>query len=240
VVTGDPVGFRQLFTNLLENAVRHGGRPDLVVAADLSGGGGAAGPDDLAVGAPGENVGATVDAGAVSLIESADDGSGLPAGAVQQRFFQGNGGVPGASETGDRFGAALATGDFDDNLVVGTPGEDVGTLADAGAVVSLCGSDGVIGGCAASILTQSNPETGDNYGASLAPGNFDGNEFVDLAIGAPGETVTGRTAAGAADARDGALLGLPADPDEPLYFQGNDGVPGTAETGDRFAAALSA
>jgi two-component system sensor kinase FixL len=34
VVTGDPVGFRQLFTNLLENAVRHGGRPDLVVEAD--------------------------------------------------------------------------------------------------------------------------------------------------------------------------------------------------------------
>jgi signal transduction histidine kinase len=31
VVTGDPVGFRQLFTNLLENALRHGGRPDLVV-----------------------------------------------------------------------------------------------------------------------------------------------------------------------------------------------------------------
>jgi len=34
VVTGDPVGFRQLFTNLLENAVRHGGRPDLVVVVD--------------------------------------------------------------------------------------------------------------------------------------------------------------------------------------------------------------
>jgi PAS domain S-box-containing protein len=34
VVAGDPVGFRQLFTNLLENAVRHGGRPDLVVIVD--------------------------------------------------------------------------------------------------------------------------------------------------------------------------------------------------------------
>jgi PAS domain S-box-containing protein len=31
VVTGDPTGLRQLFTNLLENAIRHGGRPDLVV-----------------------------------------------------------------------------------------------------------------------------------------------------------------------------------------------------------------
>jgi two-component system, LuxR family, sensor kinase FixL len=34
VVTGDPVGFRQLFTNLIENAVHHGGHADLVVAVD--------------------------------------------------------------------------------------------------------------------------------------------------------------------------------------------------------------
>jgi PAS domain S-box-containing protein len=34
VVTGDPVGFRQLYTNLIENAVGHGGRPDLTVAVD--------------------------------------------------------------------------------------------------------------------------------------------------------------------------------------------------------------
>jgi PAS domain S-box-containing protein len=34
LVTGDPVGFRQLFTNLVDNAVRHGGRADLVVVVD--------------------------------------------------------------------------------------------------------------------------------------------------------------------------------------------------------------
>ena len=87
---------------------------------------------------------------------------------------------------------------------------------------------------------SSNPETGDRYGASLTPGNFDGNELPDLGVGAPGETVAGAASAGAADARDGDVGGLPADPDEPLYFLGNDGVPGTAEAGDRFAAALSA
>lgn len=52
--------------------------------------------------------------------------------------------------------------------------------------------------------------------------------------------MAGKAAAGAADARDGGASGLPADPDEPLYYQGNAGVPGTAETGDQFAAALSA
>jgi len=83
-------------------------------------------------------------------------------------------------------------------------------------------------------------EAGDRFGAALTPGNFDGNEFPDLAVGAPGETVAGRAAAGAADARDGETGGLPADPDAPLYFQGSAGVPGTAEAGDGFAAALSA
>jgi signal transduction histidine kinase len=34
MVAGDPVGFRQLFTNLVENAVRHGGRPDLTVTVE--------------------------------------------------------------------------------------------------------------------------------------------------------------------------------------------------------------
>jgi two-component system, LuxR family, sensor kinase FixL len=34
VLTGDPVGFRQLFTNLVDNAVRHGGRADLVVVVE--------------------------------------------------------------------------------------------------------------------------------------------------------------------------------------------------------------
>jgi hypothetical protein len=150
----------------------------------------------------------------------------------------------GTDESGDQFGSALAAADFDgnnaDNLVIGTPGEDVGTVADAGAVVSLCGSDGVFESCLESILTQNNPEAGDRFGASLTPGNFDGNELPDLAVGAPGETVAGAVSAGAADARDGADSGLPSAADEPLYFQGNDGVPGTAEAGDQFAAAVSA
>ena len=282
-----------------------------VAIGDLSGGGDPAQPDDLAVGIPRENVGTATDAGAVNVLDSADDGSGLLPSAVQDQYFQGNNGVPGASESGDLFGSALAAGlfgsggvdlavgvpgenvgaaadagavvvlagptthqlltqggattigslpgateagdrfgsalgaaDFDDNnadnLVVGVPGENLGAVADAGAVLSLCGFDGQFGGCADGVLTQGNPEAGDRFGAALTPGNFDGNEFPDLAVGAPGETVAGKAAAGAADARDGEDGGLPAGPDAPLYFQGSAGVPGTAEAGDRFAAALSA
>src|ERR671912_35392 len=214
-----------------------------VAIGDLSGGGDPAQPDDLAVGIPRENVGTATDAGAVNVLDSADDGSGLLPSAVQDQYFQGNNGVPGASESGDLFGSALAAGLFGSggvDLAVGVPGENVGAAADAGAVLSLCGFDGQFGGCADGVLTQGNPEAGDRFGSALTPGNFDGNEFPDLAVGAPGETVAGRAAAGAADARDGEDGGLPAGPDAPLYFQGSAGVPGTAEAGDRFAAALSA
>ncbi|HEV8423886.1 MAG TPA: FG-GAP repeat protein [Actinomycetes bacterium] len=293
---------------VLESAPETGdGFGAAVEIGDLSGGGGA-GPDDLAVGAPGENVGATADAGAVTIIEASEAGTGLPAGAGQERFFQGGsqvpgvseagdrfgaalssgnfgsggidlavgapgedvgsaadagavvvliapgfhqlltqggptevGSVPGATESGDHFGAALASADFDgnnaDNLVIGTPGENLGTVGDAGAVISLCGSEGLLFGCPDGVLTQGNPETGDAAGASLTAGNFDGNELVDLAVGAPGETVGGAAAAGAVDHRSGSADGLPAAPDS-LFFQGL-GAPGSAEAADLFAGSLS-
>jgi len=131
----------------------------------------------------------------------ASGAAGAAAGATQA-----------SPEDGDQFGAAVATGDFDgnnaDNLVVGVPGEDVGTVQDAGAVISLCGSEGLMQGCADGVLTQANPETADLYGATLTDGKFDGNELTDLAVGAPGETVGGAVAAGAAAARDGNIGGL--------------------------------
>jgi FG-GAP repeat protein len=65
--------------------------------------------------------------------------------------------------------------------------------------------------------------------------DFNGDGIDDLVVGVPGEDL-GATA----DARDGELGGLPAGPDAPLYFQSSDGVPGSAEAGDLFAAALAA
>jgi hypothetical protein len=190
---------------------------------------------DLVVGVPAEDLVGVVGAGVVDVVYGSE--SGLPDGGRQQ-LTQAN------PEHGDQFGAALATGDFDgndaDNLVIGTPGEDVGAVQDAGAVISLCGSEGLMAGCPDGVLTQAHPEPSDLYGAALTDGNFDGNELTDLAVGAPGETVGGAVAAGAADARDGNIGGLEPFLTSPLFFQGNDGVPGSPETGDLFAAALAA
>jgi FG-GAP repeat len=80
---------------------------------------------DLAVGVPGENG----IAGAVNVLYGA--GAGL-SGTGAQAFFQ----VGGTPEAGDRFGSALAAGDFNGDefadLAAGASGENVGGAADAG------------------------------------------------------------------------------------------------------------
>jgi hypothetical protein len=96
---------------------------------------------DLAVGAPFEDVGSTEVAGAVNVLYGGGPG-GLSA-AGNQQFWQGAGGVAGVAEDFDAFGFALSAGDFNNNgsadLAVGVPFEDVGAIAEAGAVNVLYG-----------------------------------------------------------------------------------------------------
>jgi hypothetical protein len=105
--------------------------------------------------------------------------------------------VPAA---GDRFGAAVAAGDFDgdgaDDLATGIPFDDgpVGSgCDDCGIVVVRYGVDGrgLEGGLADTVLYQgfggssSPPNPGEQFGAALAAGDFNGDGFDDLAVGAP-------------------------------------------------------
>jgi FG-GAP repeat len=117
---------------------------------------------DLAVGAPGENVGTATDAGAVSVF-GIDSGTGLP--DTSTAVAQDN------AEAGDQFGAALATGEFNGDeffdLVVGTPGENVGATVDAGAANLFVNSTGALPSVSEPVLLQGNPESGDGFGAAL-------------------------------------------------------------------------
>jgi hypothetical protein len=79
--------------------------------------------DDLAVGAPLENVSGINAAGAVSIIY----GSRRGLSASGNQFWHENvSGVDGAAANDDRFGIALAAGDFNgdgfDDLAIGVPG----------------------------------------------------------------------------------------------------------------------
>jgi hypothetical protein len=191
---------------------------------------------DLAVGAPGEDVGATVDAGAVNIFYGLANG-GLPSTA-SQTLVQDN------PEAGDHFGAALTAGSFNNDsitdLVVGVPGEDVGTRADAGAVNVFYGATGSLPS-SSQLLLQDNPEGGDQFGAALAEGlltNVPGTPntadgFSDLVVGAPGENVGAIVDAGAANAFYDTSGVLPGVSSQTL-------VQDNPEAGDRFGAALTA
>lgn len=67
--------------------------------------------------------------------------------------------------------------------------------------------------------------------------DFNGDDFADLAIGAPGEDVGTAADAGAVNVQYGSATGLPG-PGGQLFTQDSPGVGGGAESGDGFGAAL--
>jgi hypothetical protein len=105
-----------------------------VAVGDVTGDGRA----EIAVGVPGEQVGAVPGTGAVTLLAVRPGG---PAGSA---WHQEDAGVPGVAEDGDRFGSAVrlkdVTGDGRADLAAAASGEDIGTDADAGAVWVLRGT----------------------------------------------------------------------------------------------------
>ena len=188
---------------------------------------------DLAAGAPAENVGSLFDAGAVSVLYGSADGLTRTGG---QLFTQ----VGGTVEDSDNFGASLAAGDFNNDgfadLATGAPGETVGSAIAAGAVSVLYGSAAGLSATGGQLFTQVGgaDESRDAFGWSLAAGDFNQNGFVDLAAGAPFETVGTRLRAGAVSVLYGSAAGLSATGGQ-LFTQ----VGGAVETEDNFAFALT-
>jgi disulfide bond formation protein DsbB len=199
-------------------------------AGDFNGDGTA----DLAVGAPGEND----FAGVVHVLYGS--GTGLTA-AGSQLWSQDSPGIAGGAEPGDGFGLALAAGDFNGDtrgdLAVGAPGEN-----NVGVVHVLYGSGTGLTAAGSQLWSQDSPgiaggaEPGDEFGAALAAGDFNGDTRADLAIGAPGEN----NFAGVIHVLYGAAtVGLTAAGSQ-LWSQDSPGIAGGAEPGDEFGAALAA
>lgn len=152
--------------------------------------------------------------GGLCLLYGGTDGPTAPVPLTQN-----SPGVPGASESGDRFGASLSvadvTGDGYADVAVGVPGEDLGSLADAGSVVLLRGSATGIAGTGHQTVSQNTSgipgtaEAKDRFGSSVLLSDIDGNGRADLAAAAIGETPPGSsTSAGAVWRLRGASAGF--------------------------------
>jgi hypothetical protein len=171
--------------------------------------------------------------------------------------------IPGVNEDGDQFGAALASGDLVgdvyEELIVGAPGDAPGApgAAKAGCVFVFPGSAGGLTSGSGFYITQTDAigsancdpvvpgscipgvnDAGDQFGAALVVGDFDGDRLWDLAVGAPGDTL-GTVKAGSVYIFPGTDVGITpgffithADQTDP-----EDVLP--PEEGDRFGAALA-
>ena len=152
------------------------------------------GKPDLAIGIPGERVGGFANAGAVQVIYGRNPDGFSSLG--QQFFNENNIDATDGPSQGDRFGAALASGDFDDDgfadLAIGIPGEDLGANplgVDRGAITILWGSeDGLVEDDAVAIETGPNH----NFGSSLvALDMFDQNSTLGTAWDGIADLVVG-------------------------------------------------
>lgn len=192
------------------------------------------GYDDLATGAPTEDVGGTQDAGAVVINFGSEYGLTHVGADLLTR-----GDASEIEGTSDQFGYALAAADLNrdgyDDLVVGVPGATIGGHTAAGRVIFFRGGPTGLSFWVGIQQTHIGgaDEAFDRFGASLAVGHLNEEDPADpdVVIGAPGE--------------DGAagivfyILGTAGGPFGQWGWFKQDMLGGANEAGDQFGYALA-
>ena len=177
--------------------------------------------EDLALGVPGEDLSGGVDAGGVYIAYGSSSGFVRGPTVSQSEAGSTSGLLNGSQEAGDHVGASVASGDFNndgyDDLAIGAPGEGLSGGEDAGGVYVAHGSSS--GFTRGPTLAQSTPgasnglingaqEAGDYVGTSVTTGDFNGDGYDDVAVGAIGEDLTGGSNAGGVYVANGAASGF--------------------------------
>lgn len=200
--------------------------------------------DDLAVGAPSRDGGVVSGGGMVTVLYGSSTGL---TGLGSTEWSEDSAGA-GGSEDFERFGSAIAAGDFNndgrDDVAIGVH-ESIGVDGNTGAVTVLKGSAAGIIATGSKQWHQDTSgvpgagEDGDNWGSEvLATGDFDNNGRDDLAIGAPSEAIGSIDSAGAVTLLKGSSTGLTATGSR-VWHSNADGVAGAAEDQDNFGSALA-
>lgn len=187
------------------------------------------------------------DAGAVNIIYGASGGLGTNTQIWTQDTIWSDTLIspPDRAEVDDRFGWAVASGDFNNDtfvdLAVGAPWEN----SKEGAVSIIYGSPLGLTPANTQFLTMdSTPDfavQGDEFGSSLAAGDLNGDGFDDLAVGAPFDDVSNLPyapvdSAGSVSTFLGSALGLGSGAH---WTQNSSGIIDAAEESDQFGYAVA-
>jgi hypothetical protein len=217
---------------------------------------------DVVAGAFKEDLGGLTDAGQVSVIYGGSNGLAANAGPGNQLWNQDSPGVEDSAEARDWFGRWAGVGDMNDDgfddLVLGHPGEDLGSGVDridsTGALNVLYGGPNGLaadGGPGDQFWSQDSPgivdqgEVHDWFGhGDMNVADFNGDGFADVGVGIIFEDIEGAPTvidAGAFAVIYGSLNGLAADagPGNQFFSQSTPGIGGDgAEESDGFGGTL--
>jgi hypothetical protein len=201
------------------------------------------GIDDLIIGAPDELIGSD-HSGMVWRLDMTATATALT--VVRSELVSQS---AGETDSGDRFGEAITAADFDgdgyDDVVVGIPGQDIGSAFDAGAIRYVRGSSTGLTTAGAQYYHQDRPgvadsaESGDAFGSTLAAGDFDADGYADLAVGVPLEDWSG-AAEGAVHLMYGSASGPGvASPNDELWTAGEASAAGELQDANNCGRALA-
>jgi FG-GAP repeat len=196
---------------------------------------------DLAIGAPHEDIeGFGKDQGQVTVLYGS--AGGLTSGGAQL-WNQDSAGILDKVEPGDLFARSLYGADFNgdgfDDLAIGAAYEDVSNQFDAGAVNVFYGSAAGLASPGNQFWSQDSPgildqsEPIERLGWSVAGGDYNADGFDDLAIGVPGEELSGLDLAGGVNVVIGSSAGLTSAGNQ-FWNQDSPDIIDQVEAGDLF------